>query len=76
MERIILYYSDGGKTKVVAETLAVNLRCDICQIKDMKKRDGIMNRFSSTIDAFRESKTEGICSRYPLVFSLLIPMKA
>ena len=58
MERIILYYSDGGKTKVVAETLAVNLRCDICQIKDMKKRDGIMNRFSSTIDAFRESKTE------------------
>lgn len=58
MERIILYYSDGGKTKVVAETLAINLRCDICQIKDMKKRDGIMNRFSSTIDAFRESKTE------------------
>ena len=58
MERIILYYSDGGKTKVVAETLAVNLRCDICQIKDMKKRDGIMNRFSSTIDAFRENKTE------------------
>ena len=25
MERIILYYSDGGKTKVVAETLAINL---------------------------------------------------
>ena len=45
MERIILYYSDGGKTKVVAETLAINLRCDICQIKDMKKRDGIRNRF-------------------------------
>ena len=58
MERIILYYSDGGKTKVVAETLAINLRCDICQIKDMKKRDGIRNRFTSTIDAFRESKTE------------------
>ena len=58
MERIILYYSEGGKTKVVAETLEINLRCDICQIKDMKKRDGIMNRFSSTIDAFRESKTE------------------
>ena len=58
MERIILYYSEGGKTKVVAETLAVNLRCDICQIKDMKKRDGIRNRFTSTIDAFRESKTE------------------
>ena len=58
MERIILYYSEGGKTKVVAETLALNLRCDICQIKDLKKRDGIRNRLSSSIDAFRESKTE------------------
>ena len=58
MERIILYYSEGGKTKVVAETLALNLRCDLCQIRDMKKRDGIRNRLSSTIDAFRESKTE------------------
>ena len=58
MERIILYYSDGGKTKVVAETLALNFRCDICQIKDLKKRDGIINLFSSSIDAFRETKTE------------------
>lgn len=58
MERIILYYSDGGKTKVVAETLALNFRCDICQIRDLKKRDGFVNRLSSTIDAFRETKTE------------------
>ena len=58
MERIILYYSESGKTKVVAETLALNLRCDICQIKDMKKRDGLRSRLGSTIDAFRESKTE------------------
>ena len=46
MERIILYYSEGGKTKVVAETLALNLRCDICRVKDLKKRDGIRNRLS------------------------------
>lgn len=58
MERIIIYYSDGGKTKVVAETLALNFKCDICQIKDLKKRDGIVSLFSSSIDAFRESKTE------------------
>lgn len=58
MNRIILYYSDGGKTKVIAETLALSLRCDICQIKDLKKRDGITSLFSSTIDAFRENKTE------------------
>ena len=66
MERIILYYSDGGKTKVVAETLALNLRCDICQIKDMKKRDGIRNRLSSTIDAFRESKTDIVPAKVDL----------
>ena len=58
MERIIIYYSDGGKTQVVAETLALNFRCDICKIKDLKKRDGIRSLFSSSIDAFRESKTE------------------
>ena len=58
MSTIILYYSDGGTTKIVAETLALNLRTDICRIKDMKKRDGIRNRLSSTIDAFRETKTE------------------
>ena len=38
MSTIILYYSDGGTTKIVAETLALNLRTDICRIKDMKKR--------------------------------------
>lgn len=58
MERIIIYYSDGGKTKVVAETLAFNFKCDICQIRDLKKRNGFRNRLSSTIDAFRETKTE------------------
>ena len=58
MNRIILYYSDGGKTQQVAETLAVNLRCDICRIRDLKKRDGFKNRLTSTFDAFRESKTE------------------
>jgi flavodoxin len=58
MERIIIYYSDGGMTQVVSETLALNFRCDICRIKDLKKRDGIMSMFSSSIDAFRESKTE------------------
>lgn len=58
MNRLIIYFSDGGKTQRVAETLALNLRCDICQIKDLKDRDGFKNRFSSAIDAFRESKTE------------------
>lgn len=58
MNRIILYYSEGGTTQQVAETLAINLRCDICRIRDLKSRDGYKNRLFSTFDAFRESKTE------------------
>lgn len=58
MNRIILYYSDGGNTQIVAETLAVNLRCDICRIRDLKKRDGFKSRLGATLDAFRENKTE------------------
>ncbi len=58
MNRIILYYSEGGTTQQVAETLAINLRCDICRIRDLKKREGFKNRLSSTFDAFRENKTE------------------
>ena len=58
MERIILYYSDSGKTKAIAESLAFNLKCDLCQIKDLKDRKGFTNRLTSTIDAFRESKTK------------------
>lgn len=58
METLIIYYSESENTKKVAETLAYQLKCDIIRIKDMKKRSGILNKFNSSIDAFRENKTE------------------
>lgn len=58
MKTLIIYYSSEGSTKIMARTLSMHLRADIIEIKDLKKRSGIVNRFVSSIDAFRESKTE------------------
>ena len=58
MKTLIIFYSNGGTTELVAKTLAYHLNADLVKIYDLKKRDGLKNRFLSTINAFRESKTE------------------
>lgn len=58
MKTLIIYYSNEGNTKIVAETLARQLGCYLCQVKDLKKRGGFTSKLTSTIDAFRETKTE------------------
>jgi len=58
MKTLIIYFSESGYTKIVAKTLSKNLNTDLIEIRDMKKRDGFLNKISSSIDAFREIKTE------------------
>ncbi len=58
MKTLIIYYSSGGSTKIMAETLSMHLKADIIEIKDLKKRKGFVNSIISSIDAFRESKTD------------------
>lgn len=58
MKTLIIYYSNEGTTEIVAKTIARQLGCYLCQVKDLKKRKGFTGRFTSTIDAFRETKTE------------------
>ncbi len=58
MKTLIIYYSESQNTKRVAETLSLQLDTDIIRIEDTKKRTGIFNKFNSSIDAFRENKTE------------------
>ena len=58
MKTLIIYYSDSGSTKIIAKTLSMHLKADIIGIEDLKKREGIINGFLSSIEAFRESKTE------------------
>lgn len=57
MATLIIHYSLGGKTDLVARTLAKHLNGDIVRIHDMKKRNGLANKFLSSINAFRETKT-------------------
>ena len=66
MKTLIIYYSQTESTKKVAETLALSLKADICEVKDLKERDGFKNRLSTLVDAFRENKTE----IYPPVLNL------
>lgn len=58
MKTLIIYYSSGGSTEIMAKTLSMHLKADIIEIKDLKNRKGFANRFLSSVDAFRESKTE------------------
>ena len=57
MATLIIYYSMGGKTDLVAKTLAKHLNGDLVRIHDMKERNGFKNKLMSSINAFRETKT-------------------
>lgn len=58
MATLIIYYSQGGTTELVAKTLSANLRADMQKIHDLKNREGFKNRLFASINAFRETKTD------------------
>lgn len=66
MNRIIIYYSQGGKTDLVAKTLAKNLNADLVRIHDLKNRKGFKNKIMSSINAFREVKTDIVPAKVDL----------
>ena len=58
MKTLIIYYSQGGSTDLVARTLAKKLHTDLLRVHDLKNRDGFKNKLLSSINAFRETKTD------------------
>ena len=38
MKTLIIYYSNEGTTEIVAKTIARQIGCYLCQVKDLKKR--------------------------------------
>ena len=58
MKTVIIFFSESGNTKVVAKTLSENLNTDLIEVRDLKNRHGFIGKVSSSIDAFRESKTD------------------
>jgi len=66
MAKIIIYYSQGGTTDLIAKTLASNLNADLVRIHDLKNREGFTNRLFSSINAFRETKTDIVPAKVDL----------
>ena len=58
MAKLIIYYSSGGTTDLVARTLAKNLNAHLLRMHDLKNREGFKNRLFSSINALRENKTD------------------
>ena len=58
MKKLIIFYSQGGTTELVARTLAKKLRADLLKIHDLKNREGFNNKLLSSINAYRETKTD------------------
>ena len=58
MKKLIIFYSQGGTTELVARTLAKKLRADQLKIHDLKNREGFKNKLLSSINAYRETKTD------------------
>lgn len=58
MATLIIYFSQGGTTEIVAKVLAKNLKADLARIYDLKNRDGLKNRLFASINALREVKTD------------------
>ena len=66
MAKIIIYYSQGGTTDLVAKTLAKKVNADRVRIHDLKNREGFKNRLFASISAFRESKTDIVPAKVDL----------
>ncbi|WP_406535080.1 flavodoxin family protein [Methanobrevibacter sp.] len=67
MATLIIYYSQGGTTELVAKTLAKNLRASMVRIHDLKNREGVKNKLFATINAFRESKTDIVPAKVDII---------
>lgn len=66
MKTMIIYYSESGNTKQVAKTLSTQLTADLAEIEDTKPRNGFRGKILSSVDAFRENKTETIPQKIDL----------
>lgn len=66
MATLIIYYSQGGTTELVAKTLAKNLRASTLRIHDLKNRKGLKNKLFASINAIRESKTDIVPAKVDL----------
>ena len=57
MKPLVIFYSRTGWTKKVAENISKNLNCDIEEVVDHKKRNGLFRFITSGRDAMKKKTT-------------------
>ena len=57
MKTLVLFYSRDGRTKIVGELIAKELKADIEEIIDLKKRRGLFNYIKAGRDALKKKST-------------------
>ena len=73
MKTLVVYYTRTGNTKFAAETIAAELRAEMEEVIDLKKRRGRLAYLPSGRDAIEGKETEiAQTSRNPTDYDLII----
>ena len=72
MKILIAFYSKTGRTQMVANDLAKNLKSDIDEIVDLKNRDGIWGWIKAGYDGFKGKLTEIKAQKDPNNYDLVL----
>lgn len=72
MKTLVSFYSKSGNTKKVGELIAKELKADIDEINDKKKRQGIIRWIMAGRDAFTKKETSIDNKKNPEKYDLLI----
>ena len=58
MKSLVVYYTRGGNTRFVAETIAAEIGADMEEVVDLRKRSGILGYLRGGKDASQGKETE------------------
>jgi len=73
MKTLVVYYSRTGKTRFVAEKVASELKAEIEEVVDLKRRSGRFGFLRAGYDATRGNETEiGETKKSPSDFDLIV----
>ena len=72
MKILVAYYSKSGNTRKIAEELAKNLKADIDEIKDKKRRGFFGTWIKGTRQAMNQKSSEIIFNKNPKDYDLIV----
>ena len=73
MKSLVVYYTRGGNTRFVAETIVAEIGADLEEVVDLKKRSGILGYLRGGRDASQGRETEiSPTVKSPTAYELII----